>query len=112
MYKYSTANDLKAEIQRIKYRRPGLCAIRIPAIVSGLNHKQRKGGIKRSAHSCWKIPPGSPHFLEEKGQRAHRPEGEAKPILPHFLKTNQFKWHTVLPIILFLVADIFCPWKL
>ena len=36
-----------------------------------------------------------------------------KPLLPHSLKTNQFKGHIIPPIILCLVADaIICPWKL
>ena len=41
---YSTANDLKAEIQRTRYRRPELEAIKIPEIASGLKHEKRKGG--------------------------------------------------------------------
>jgi hypothetical protein len=38
---------------------------------------------------------------------------QGKPLLPHSLRTNQFKSHTVLPIILCLVAvALFYPWKL
>ena len=37
---------------------------------------------------------------------------QGKSLPPHSLKTNKFKGHTVLPIILCLVADaLFCPWK-
>ena len=70
----------------------------------------------------WMEYVGTPPLLEEadyipqKNHRTAKPLETCrygKPLLPHSLRTNQFKSHTVLPIILCLVADaLFHPWKL
>ena len=70
--------------------------------------------MKRSAQSHWKVPSHrSPPRRDMTESTWARRKRLIKPLLPHSLKTNQFKGHTVLPIVLCLVADVLvCLWKL
>jgi hypothetical protein len=87
-------------------------------IQNGVSSKMELVGLyitlKRSAQSCCKILPGThPHWKRQVKEHIGRRKRLIKPLLPHSLKTNQFKGHTVLPIILCLVADALShPWKL